>query len=184
MKVHGLVVVSLLLLGLPAVAAAQGDVGPVSVQGAFGTNANVAGNNQSLSVGFSPGEHITFLVNAERIHLPTEVEHHEHGSSATRGGTTTFVSGEIQVVPVRFSRALPYALAGVGAGQSRLNVNDLFPNPVTNTAALLFFGGGIRVPATRHLSVFADVRFTLQLERENAGVFLFVPVRGGIAWRF
>jgi hypothetical protein len=75
-------------------------------------------------------------------------------------------------------------LAGAGAGQSRLNVNDIFPDPITNAAALMFFGGGIRVPATRHLSVFADVRFTLQLERENAGVFLFVPVRGGLAWRF
>jgi hypothetical protein len=184
MKAHGLIVVSLLFLGLPAVAVAQGDDGRVSVQGAAGTNVNVAGNNQSLSVGFWPGDRVALLVSAERIHLPTEVEQFEHGSSATRGGTTTFVSGEIQVVALRSARVSPYVLAGAGAGKSRLNVNDRFPDPVTNNAALLFFGGGIRVPATRHLSVFADVRFTLQLERESAGVFLFVPVRGGLAWRF
>jgi len=175
---------SLLLLGLPAVAAAQDNVGRVSFQGAIGTNANVGGNTQSLSVGFSPGERVTLLVSAARIHLPTEIEHHAHGSSATRGGTTRFVSGEIQVVPVTFTRMSPYALAGAGIGQSRPNVNDLFPDPVTNTAALLFVGGGIRVPATRRLSVFADGRFTLQLEREGAGVFLFVPIRIGLNWRF
>lgn len=184
MRAHGLIVMSLLFLALPAVAAGQGGVGGVSVQGAFGTNVNVAGNTQSLSVGFSPGDRIGVLVSAERIHLPTEVTHHEHGFSATRGGTATFVSGEVQMVPVRLNRVLPYALAGAGAGVSRPNVNDLFPDPVTNEAALLFFGGGIRVPATTHLSVFADVRFTLQLERQSAGVFLFVPVRGGLAWRF
>jgi hypothetical protein len=184
MNVLRLVVAALMFAGLPAVAAAQGDAGRVSIQAAVGTHANVAGNNQALSVGFSPGDRVTLLISAERLHLPTEVEQFEYGSSATRGGTTTFVSGEIQVVPVKFARVAPYVLAGVGAGRSRLNVNDLFPDPVTNNAALLFFGGGIRVPATSNLSVFADARFTLQLERESAGVFLFVPVRGGLAWRF
>lgn len=184
MKAHELVVVSLLLLGLPAVAAAQGDAGPVSLQGAIGTNANVGGNTQSVSLGFWAGERVGLLLNAERIHMPTEVTQYEQGSSATRGGTTTFVSGEIQVVPVRLARVSPYLLAGAGAGRSRLNVNDIFPDPITNTAALLFFGGGIRVPATNHLSVFADVRATLQVERENDGLFLFVPVRAGVGWKF
>ena len=184
MKTRALIVVSLLSLALPAVAAAQADTGPLSIQGAVGTNANVGGNTQALSVGFSPGERVSLLLNLERIHMPTEVDYYENGYSATRGGTTTFVSGEIQVVPVRFARVSPYVLAGAGTGRSRLNVNDIFPDPITNTAALLFVGGGVRVPATSHLSVFADARFTLQVERENDGVFLFVPVRAGIAWRF
>jgi hypothetical protein len=63
-------------------------------------------------------------------------------------------------------------------------VNDIFPDPITNTAALLFVGGGVRLPATSHLSLFADARFTLQVEREHDGVFLFVPVRAGVSWRF
>ena len=182
MKLYGLFVASVLCVGLPAGAAAQGDAGLVSIQGAVGTNANVGGNTQSLSVGF--GDRVAVLVSAERIHLPTEVDEFAGGFSATRGGTTTFVSGEIQIVPVRFSRVSPYLLAGAGAGESRLNENELFPDPVTNATMLLFFGGGVRVPATRHLSVFADTRFTLQVEREGDGVFLFVPVRAGLAWRF
>ena len=183
MKSYTQMVATLLCFALPAVAAAQGSGGLVSLQGAAGTNANVGGNTQSLSLGLSPGEHITVLLNAERIHMPTEVDAYPGGVSATRGGTTTFVSGEVQVA-ARVGRVAPYVLAGAGAGRSRLNVNDLFPDPVTNTATLLFVGGGIRVPVTDHLSVFADTRFTLQAEHENDGVFLFVPVRAGLAWRF
>jgi hypothetical protein len=35
-----------------------------------------------------------------------------------------------------------------------------------------------------HLSTFADMRFILQVDNSETGVFLFVPVRGGLAWRF
>jgi hypothetical protein len=184
MKACAPLVVWLVLLALPPAAAGQDAAGPVSVQGAFGTNVNVGGNTQALSVGFAVADRLDVLVSAERIHLPTEVTHHEGGVSATRGGTTTFVSGEIQVVPVPFAHLSPYALAGAGAGVSRPNVTDLFPDPVTNHAALLFFGGGVRVPLSAHLRLFADVRFELQIEGQGAGVFLFVPVRGGLAWRF
>lgn len=183
MKSYMLCVATLLSLGLPALAAAQGTGGLFSLQGAVGANANVGGHTQSLSLGVSPGEHVTVLLNAERIHMPTEINEYPGGFSATRGGTTTFVSGEVQV-NARFGRVAPYVLAGAGAGRSRLNVNDRFPDPVTNTATLLFVGGGIRVPATAHLSVFADTRFTLQVEHEHDGLFLFVPVRAGLAWRF
>jgi hypothetical protein len=184
MRVHGLVVVSAIFLGLPALAAGQERVGRVSLQGALGTNGNVGGNTQALSVGFWVGDRIGVLVSAERIHMPTEVTQHEHGVGATRGGTTRFASGEVQGVLFTSGRVSPYALAGAGRGVSRPNVNDIFPERVTNDASLLFVGGGVRVPATAHLSVFADVRFVLQLERQGAGVFLFVPVRGGLAWRF
>jgi hypothetical protein len=76
----------------------------------------------------------------------------------------------------------PYALAGVGRGISRPNVNDLFPDRVTNDVTLLFAGGGVRVPVTEQLSAFADMRFVIQGERGETGVFL--PVRGGLTWRF
>src|SRR5690606_27704492 len=109
------IVLWLLLLTLPALAAAQDEGSRVSVQGALGTNANVGGNTQALSVGFAITDRLDVLVSAERIHLPSEVTYHDHGVSATRGGTTTFVSGEIQVVPVRTARVSPYALAGAGA---------------------------------------------------------------------
>jgi hypothetical protein len=63
-------------------------------------------------------------------------------------------------------------------------VNDTFPDPATNSVGLVFGGGGIHVPVVDRLSLFTDVRFTLQVERTESGVFLFVPVRGGLAWRF
>jgi hypothetical protein len=184
MKTHRLVLVTALLLAAPPAATGQAPPGRLSIQGALGTNANVGGNTQALSVGFRAGNRVGIFVNAERSHLPTEVTEHEHGSSATRGGTTTFVSGEIQVLPFTRTRVLPYAVAGVGGGVSRPNVNDIFPERVTNDAGLVFFGGGVRVPATEYLSVVADLRWVLQVERQGAGVFLFVPVRGGLAWRF
>lgn len=168
----------------PGVAAAQ-DPGRVSVQVAAGGNINVPGNTQAVSIGVAVGDRINILVGGERIHMPTEITEFENGMSATRGGTTTFVSGEVQVLPFTFDRVSPYVLAGVGRGVTRLNVNDIFPNPVTNDATMMFFGGGLRIPVTDRLSVFGDLRFTLQLESAgDGGVFLFVPVRGGVAWRF
>lgn len=172
---------ALIVLTLPAAAAAQS---AVFVEAAAGTHINVGGNTQSVSAGFAPIQQVAFLLNLKRLHLPTTVDIHEHGSSATRGGTTTFVSGEIRLIPAHARPVLPYALTGVGVGTSKPNVNDHSPDPVTNRATLMFFGGGIRVPAGDHLSLFADVRLTLQVERDNDGVFLFVPLRGGLAWWF
>jgi hypothetical protein len=166
---------AVLSLLAPALSAAQG---AVSVHGSAGTLVNESGNNQSVSVGFSPHERWDLLINAERIHLPTEVT----GSSATRGGTSTFVSGEVRFLPLTRSRFSPYVLASVGGGKSRPNVNDLFPGEVTNDVWLMFFGGGANIPVTTRFSLFADVRAGIQGERDT--IFLLVPVRGGITWRF
>jgi hypothetical protein len=181
MRVGALVVAAALSFLAPAVATGQ----HVSIQGAAGSNANVGGNTQSISVGFAAGRRVEFLVSGERIHVPTEVRVFPNGSSATRHGTSMFVSGEIRFLPLTFDRVSPYALAGLGAGVSRLNVNDRFPNPVTNNTRLLFFGGGLRVPITDRVSVFGDLRLVLQVEDAgDGGLFGFVPVRGGVAWRF
>lgn len=176
-----LLLTAVLAIVSPAVAAAQ-DHARFSVQGGAGTMLNVGGNTQSVSFGFWPGERVGLLVSAERIHLPTEVEQFDNVQSVTRGGTTTFVSGEIRWLPLTASRVSPYLLAGAGRGTARLNVNEHFPNPVTNPAMLFFFGGGVQVPAGDHLSVFGEVRMTGQLERDVP--FLFVPVRAGVSWRF
>jgi hypothetical protein len=182
MNVRVLFALVVLSVAAPAVAAGQG---PVSVQGAVGTNINEGGYNQSLSLGFSPGSGIDIRVGAERIHAPTEVTPFDRGYSVTRGGTTTFVSGEVRWFPVTFPRVAPYVLGGAGRGRSRLNVNEHFPDPVTNDAVLFFFGGGTRLPVTRHFSVVADVRLVLQAEDNDDGsVYLFMPVRAGLAWRF
>lgn len=170
---------------VPAVAAGQGAGPRVSVQGALGSAISADGSSQAVSLGFSPGEYVEFLVSAERIQVPTEVTRYENGWSASRGGTTRFISGEVRFFPVTFDRVTPYVLAGLGRGTAQPNVNDIFPDAVTRRdAGLLFTGGGARVALTGHLSAFADVRCVLQLENSESGVFLFLPVRGGLAWRF
>jgi hypothetical protein len=176
--------VVVLSLAAPVVAAGQGAGTRVSVQGAVGTQINAGGDNQSVSIGFALTDRLDILVSAERSHLPTEVTTVGGGAfGATRGGTTTFISGDVRFSPFTSVRISPYLLASAGRGVSRPNVNDMFPDPVTNDAwLLLFFGGGVRVPVTERLSVFADMRFGIRGERDT--IALVRPVRGGVAWRF
>jgi hypothetical protein len=178
MNARALIAVSLLSLVLPAVAAGQGTGTRLSVQGSVGTHFNDGGDNQSISVGVSPTAHLDILISAERSHWPTEVG----PTSATRGGTVTFISGEIRLLPVTIGRVSPYVLASAGGGLSRPNVNTLFRDDVTNGSWLLFGGGGVRVAATERLGAFADMRFGIQGELDT--IRLLLPVRGGVAWRF
>jgi hypothetical protein len=179
MNARVLFAIAVLPFVAPALAAGQGAGRRVSVQGAVGTHIQDAGDNQSLSVGFSPIGRLDLLIGAERSHWPTEVTR----GGATRGGTTTFISGEIRFVPLTFKRVSPYVLASAGRGISRPNVNDIFPDRVTNEAWLLLFGGGgVRVAVTGRLSAFADTRFGIQGELDT--IRLLLPVRAGVAWRF
>jgi hypothetical protein len=184
MNARVLVAITVMFLVAPAGASGQDTGTAFSVQGAIGPLVNAGGGSQSLSFGFSPDDRIGFLVSAERMHVPTEVTRHDFGYAASRGGTTTFISGEVRVSPFTFNRVTPYALAGIGRGRSRPNVNDLFPGGETTDAGMLFAGGGARLAVTKHLSAFADMRFVLQVDRSEAGVFLFLPIRAGLAWRF
>jgi hypothetical protein len=183
MNARVLFAVSVLSSVAPAVAAGQGTGTRVSVQGAVGTDINAGGDSQSVSIGFSPNERLDILVSAERFHWPTEVTRFDATDfSATRGGTTTFISGEVRFLLFTFNRISPYVLASAGRGISRPNVNDIFPDRVTNDATLLFFGGGVRIAVTERLNAFADIRFGIQGERDS--IIGLAPVRGGVAWRF
>ncbi len=173
---------AILTLVVPARAAAQETVSRISVHAAAGSHVNGGGHSLAGSVGVSLGDHVELLASAERSHLPTEVTGQNGGVSATRGGTVTFVSGEVRWLPLPFDRISPYVLAGAGGGISRPNVNDTFPNPVENAAAVFFTGGGVRWPVTAHLSLFGDMRLLLLGERGSASAL--TPIRGGIAWRF
>lgn len=176
--------VAVLAFVVPASAQAQDSGTHLIVQGLYGTHLGAGGDSQSVSVGLS-FRRVDFLVSAERLHQPTEVSRYENGYSVTRRGTAKFVSGEVRWTPVSFRRLSPYVLGGLGRGTSRPNVNEFFPTPVANDAVLAFAGGGLRVPVVGGLSVIADVRFVLQLEdSEDGGVYVFGPIRAGLAWRF
>ncbi|MGD9903946.1 MAG: outer membrane protein [Dehalococcoidia bacterium] len=161
----------------PGVVSAQGVALRPIVLGSVGTHLNAGGDAESVAAGLAIGR-VDLLVGAERLHIPTD----ESSFGATRGGTSRFVSGELRGAPFTFGRTSPYVVVGAGRGTSRPTVNERFPVAVANDAWLFFAGAGARVALTRRLSAFADLRASIQGELDT--VFLLVPLRGGLAWRF
>ena len=172
-------VVLLLFLILPAPAASQSFL----VHGSGGPTLVDAGHSLAVGAGFSPASHVTLLFDVERTHLSSRVRSDGRGGvSAFRGGTVTMGTAELRVTLLGRNRITPYGLAGFGAGVSRPNVNEIFPEPRTNGVRAIFFGGGIHVPLRQQLSLFADARVMVGAE---AGELLAVaPLRAGLAWRF
>lgn len=174
----------MLSLFAPGLAAAQPTAIDLSVYGAAGTHIVDDGNHQSVGLAVMFGGRFGVVVNAERSHTPSDVTYFQDGYSASRGATTLFVSAEFRYVPVTFKRLSPHVIVGAGIGESRPNVNEIFPNRVRHTVNLVFPGAGASVRLTEHLSAFADVRFMLQSRRGEPDAGGFAPVRAGIAWRF
>jgi hypothetical protein len=137
----------------------------------------------SAAAGYAPARWLEVLVNVERIDAPMQTTQYPDGYSISRGGTLTFVSGEVRFAPLPEARVSPFAMAGVGRGISRPTVNAEFPEPVKNDLQVLYFGGGARVPLRRGVSLLADARAMLALEGYDSVLGIW-SVRGGIAWRF
>jgi hypothetical protein len=78
----------------------------------------------------------------------------------------------------------PYVLAGMAAGVSRPNVNNLWPTRAANEVRGPFAGGGIQVPLGNHVSLFADARVMLMVGTEADELLGVAPVRAGVTWRF
>lgn len=187
------VAVSLLFVLIPNVvtgqtsiaASAPSDAGRegrerLSLQVAAGPTLTLVGGGNVLSAafGYSLGSRLELLLNVERNHVPFQL----YGSS-TRGGTLTFVSGEVRFALRPAGRVSPFALAGAGGGVSRPNVNAEFPDRVRNHLRVLYIGGGVRVPLRRGFSLVGDARCMIGLEGYD-GVLGVWPVRAGVAWRF
>ena len=151
------------------------------IQAAAGSTLE-GGNTQSAAFGYSLNRHLTLLIGADRTHLPTRIEQHDRTFAATRGGTFTVLTAGLRVDFVADRRAVPYGLVGLGRGFSRPNVNDVFPDRVTNGLTTAFSGAGVRVALARNVDLFAEALGTLSTERDS--VALSVPVRGGVMWRF
>jgi hypothetical protein len=172
----------------PTAAAASSDTGRegrqrLSLQVAAGPTLVSGGNSFSAAFGYSPASRLELRLNVERAHLPFQLQRFSDGYSATRGGTLTFVSGEVRLSLLPADRVSPFAIAGGGGGVSRPTVNAEFPDSVRNDLRVLYFGGGVRVPLRRGLSLWGDARALLALE-SNDGIMAFWPVRVGVAWRF
>jgi hypothetical protein len=155
------------------------------VQASAGPTVTDAGHSVAAGVGLSVNSRLTVLLGVERSHLSSRVTTDSRGNrvSAFRGGTITFAAAEVRATLLRRERVSPFVLGGVGVGVSRPNVNETFPNAVTNHARVLFVGGGLHVPLGQQLSVFGDVRMVLGAEG-NEGMVAYAPLRAGIVWRF
>ena len=168
-----------LLLASPCIASAQS----FELQGSAGPTLVDTGYSLAAGVGFSPTSHLTVQFDVERTYLSSQLRSDgRDGFAGFRGGTLTLGSAQLRVTPFGRHRVGPYGLAGFAVGVSRPNVNQAFPDPVTNDVRGIFFGGGIHVPVQERLSIFADGRMMVGSE---AGELLAVaPIHAGIAWRF
>ena len=163
----------------PCIAGAQSFV----LHGSAGPTLIDSGYSLSGGLGFSPTSRLSVLFDVERTHLSSRLSSDGRGGFAGfRGGTLTLGSAQLRVTPFGHDRVGPYGLVGFAAGKSRPNVNEAFPDPVTNDVRAMVFGGGIHVPLRERVSLFADGRMMIGAE---AGELLAVaPIRVGVAWRF
>jgi hypothetical protein len=180
MRIRVLSAAVLWLMVSPGIVQAQS----FDVHASAGPTVTDPGYSFAAGAGFSPTRHLTFSVNVERTQLLSQTTSDGRGGfSGFRGGTLVLGSGELQVTPLGHDRLGPYGVVGFATGVSRPNVNASFPDPVTNSATALFFGGGVHVPINPHLAVFAEARMMIGAEGPE-GILAIVPVRGGISWRF
>ena len=169
---------ALLWLACPGLVNGQG----LELYGSAGPTLVDRGYSLAGGVGLYPTSRFGVVVDVERTHLLSRTTSTPDSFSRFRGGTLTLASAQLRVVPLGRDRVGPYLLGGFAAGQSRPNVNDAFPNPVTNHVRAVFFGGGLHVPVQEHFSLFVDGRMMLG---DEAGELLAVaPLRAGIALRF
>jgi hypothetical protein len=167
----------LILIALPSSAAAQS----VSVHGSAGPTLRDSGYSVSAGVGFSPTSRVTFLFSYDQTHLSSWTRSDGRSISSFRGGTLFQGAAELQVAPFGRGRLGPYGLVGLAAGRSRLNVNAVFPDPITNDVRAGFVGGGLHVPVRDRLSVFVDARFMIGAEGIG-GIVAVAPLRAGMSW--
>lgn len=173
------VLLFLLLLLPPNLANAQS----FGLYGSAGPTITDAGHSFAAGAGFSPTSRLSFVFSFERTHLSRRTTRDRDTVSNFRGGTLSLGTAEVRFAPFGRGRVGPFALAGIAAGVSRPNVNDVFPDPVTNDVRAFFFGGGIDVPLGDRLSVFADARMTVGTEGYD-GIVAVAPLRAGVTWRF
>jgi hypothetical protein len=153
-----------------------------SVTFAAGSHLHDAGDLQALSFSYSPHRAWALLVNVERNHVPTRVHYFSDGYGATRGGTLASISGEFRYTLWNGTRVSPFVFAGTGVGRSQPNVNEMFPDRVTNVAHTTYAGAGVVFPVSPALAVSIDTKFAVVAERGEVGAM--APIRVGAVWRF
>jgi hypothetical protein len=173
-----------MLIGTPALAQGAGTLRRVSVDLGLGSHYLDGGDVASVSVAFAVSRIVALAATVERSHVPTTLSTFPDGYSVTRNGTLTSVSGELRVTIPAGRRWTPYGMLGRGVGESVLNVNEFFPNPITTTADLLYAGGGVRSALGSTAALFADAKLIFVIGREVDDLSARLPVRAGVSFRF
>ena len=168
-----------LLLAAPGVAHGQS----LELFGSAGPTLADAGHSFAVGAGFSPHSRLTLVFTFDRTHVDSQTTHYPDGYSSFRGGTLYLGAAELRVVPFRRDRFGPYGLAGLATGMSHPNVNETFPNRVTNFVMGIFMGGGVHAPLGEQVTFFADFRMLVGGEGRE-GMVAVAPLRAGMSWRF
>ena len=155
-----------------------------SVEAAAGPQIYYSGHAVSASFGFAPSRSLTLLVTALRSHADDDVDFYVDGYGAERGATQQFVAGELRYAFFPRKRVAPYLLIGFGGGTSRANVSELFPDTKERNIGVVFYGGGVRIPARSWLDVVVDLRLIMAAEGRSDYFAVHMPIRAGVAWRF
>jgi hypothetical protein len=155
-----------------------------TVHGAAGPTIIDSGYSVAAGLGIAATSHFAFDFSIERTHLSTEITRDARGViSSFRGGTLTIGTAQLRASLFDTNRVGPYGIVGFAAGVSRPNVNEIFPDRVTNGVRAMFFGGGLYVPLGERVNAFADVRMMIGAEGIE-GIVAVAPLRAGIALRF
>jgi len=164
------------MLGMTStLASAQQADAVFTVQGTLGTEVGRGGHAESFAVGLGANQHATLLVGIERMHFPR--------SARTSGGILTFGCVHLRIESRTLGRAVPYATIGIEEGVWKsLGSKSRFSPPSSDRAGLVTVGGGLTGNLRAHLSIFVDVRVALGVESDV--IFMLVPVRAGLSWRF
>lgn len=156
----------------------------LSLEASAGPQIAYVGGIVSAAFGFAPTRSLTLLLGVERSRVRDEIHTLVDGYAFERGGTETWVSGELRFALLARRRVSPYLVAGVGRGRSRPSVNEFFPDANERNIQVIYYGAGARVPLGARLDGFVDGRFVMAFEASSDYFGVRFPVRGGLAWRF
>lgn len=174
----------MMLIGAPALAQGTATARPFSVDLGLGSHIGDGGDVESVSVAFAVSRIVTLAATVERSHIPTRRSTYPGGSSVTRNGTLASIGGELRLTIPAGNRWTPYGVVGLGVGESVLNVNELFPDPITRTANLVYAGGGVRYTLGPAIALFSDAKLILVSGRGADDLSARLPVRAGVSFRF
>jgi hypothetical protein len=153
---------------------------PLTVEAAAGLTTQ-ADPVVSAAVGYSPFRLLTFVFEAERLHVPREITFFPNGSSERPGFTAYMFNGQARLTAPINRRVSVYGMVGLGRGVwgrdegSRHDGGGLV-GP--------FLGGGVRASVRPGLSVFASAKAGLLVGTDTDSLWGYLPIQGGVAWDF